>query len=412
VAEIPVLEEAQTKREAALRELEHNHDSTLVTLNRTAKTIPRAFRPAHGLPLDEITELRQRAEQRTAELKKLSEAHAAVGATLKQHAATLKQLDDEYTRRVTGPTGELRRELDITADRAADAETLVMSFTAYPARPDQQVLAEEVDWSVKLIAHATDLTTQCDQSATAEHDATQAAEQQVQRLRNECHATDDAQLEQLIRTASTAEHNARRELDRGTAQQPIVTELERRIAAAAPTVAALADLSGLLTDGRFIATAVRQRQTALLEAASGTLLTISGGKFGFGENFRIVDTDTGRGRDVKTLSGGETFQASLALALAIVELASRAAGRVDSLFLDEGFGSLDAGVLQDALNALAAHSNNGRVVTIISHMRTIAEITDHVLVVEKTFTGSRCHWASPDERDRIVNDDLNRGLLE
>ena len=411
-AEIPVLEEAQTKREAALRELEEDHDSTLVALNRRAKMISRAFRPAHGLPLDEITDLRKRAEQRTAELKNVSEAHGAVGATLKQHAAALKQLEDEYTQRVTGPAGDLRGELAIVADRAADAEKLLASVIAYPVRPDGQALAEEVEWSIKLIAYAADLATGCAGNATAEDDAAQAAQQEAQRLRLVCHADSDEHLEQLIREASTTEHNARRELDRATTQQPIVTELERRITTAAPTVAALADLSSLLTDGKFIANAVRQRQTALLAAASDTLLTISGGKFGFGENFQIIDTDTGRGRDVKTLSGGETFQASLALALAVVELASRAAGRVDSLFLDEGFGSLDAGVLQDALNALAAHSNDGRVVTIISHMRTIAEITDHVLVVEKTFTGSRCHWASPDERDRIVNDDLNRGLLE
>lgn len=211
--------------------------------------------------------------------------------------------------------------------------------------------------------------------------------------------------------ASTAEHNAGRDLRRATAHQPLAAELDRRIQAAEPTVTALGDLAALLTDGKFVANAVRQRQLALLGAASKTLLTISGGKFGFAENFRIIDTGIGQARDVKTLSGGETFQASLALALAVVELASRASGRVDSLFLDEGFGSLDSGVLQDALNALAAHSTAGRLVTIISHMRSIAEITDHVLVVERTFAGSRAHWASPEEREQIINDDLNRGLL-
>src|SRR5438132_3569262 len=58
--------------------------------------------------------------------------------------------------------------------------------------------------------------------------------------------------------------------------------------------------------------------------------------------FEIVDRLTGLPRGVKTLSGGETFLASQALALGLVELAGRGGGRLDSLFLDEGFGSLDA----------------------------------------------------------------------
>jgi exonuclease SbcC len=173
----------------------------------------------------------------------------------------------------------------------------------------------------------------------------------------------------------------------------------------------LADLTALLSHGNFIAEAVRQRQHALLIAANHTMLSISGRRFGFSPNFDIIDTELGRERDVRTLSGGETFQASLALALAVVELASHASGRVDSLFLDEGFGSLDSGVLHDALSALAEHTASGRLVTVISHMRPIAEPTNDVLIVERTLTSSCAHWADPDERERTTNDDLNRGLL-
>ena len=63
---------------------------------------------------------------------------------------------------------------------------------------------------------------------------------------------------------------------------------------------------------------------------------------------------TGTTRGVKTLSGGETFLASRALALALVELAGRGGGRLDALFLDEGFGSLDANALAEALELSAA----------------------------------------------------------
>jgi exonuclease SbcC len=49
---------------------------------------------------------------------------------------------------------------------------------------------------------------------------------------------------------------------------------------------------------------------------------------------------------------------------------------------------------------------------VISHMRSITENAEHVLVVEKTLTTSRTHWADADEKERIINDDLGRGLLE
>jgi DNA repair exonuclease SbcCD ATPase subunit len=68
-------------------------------------------------------------------------------------------------------------------------------------------------------------------------------------------------------------------------------------------------------------------------------------------------------------------------------------------------------VLRDALSALAVHSTAGRMVTVISHMRSITEDADHVLVVNRSFAGSRAYWATPDEREQIINDDLGRGQL-
>jgi exonuclease SbcC len=61
---------------------------------------------------------------------------------------------------------------------------------------------------------------------------------------------------------------------------------------------------------------------------------------------------------------------------------------------------------------LTGHSTTGRLVTVISHMRSIAESAEHVLVVEKTLTTSRTHWADAEEKERVINDDLGRGLLE
>ena len=105
------------------------------------------------------------------------------------------------------------------------------------------------------------------------------------------------------------------------------------------------------------------------------------------------------------------FQASLALALAVVDLAGRAGGRVDALFLDEGFGSLDANALADSLDTLSRQTLGGRLVAVISHMRAVAENIEHVLLVKRTVSGSQAWWASATERDQIVDDNLSNGLL-
>lgn len=87
----------------------------------------------------------------------------------------------------------------------------------------------------------------------------------------------------------------------------------------------------------------------------------------------IVDTWQGdTRRDTRTLSGGESFLVSLALALALSELVSQKT-RIDSLFLDEGFGTLDNETLEMALNALDNLNAEGKTIGIISHVEALKE---------------------------------------
>jgi DNA repair exonuclease SbcCD ATPase subunit len=88
---------------------------------------------------------------------------------------------------------------------------------------------------------------------------------------------------------------------------------------------------------------------------------------------QVVDVDMGEEvRSVNTLSGGESFLVSLGLALGLSSLASEAT-RVESLFIDEGFGNLDLGSLDTALATLDALQASGRQVGIVSHVAGIAE---------------------------------------
>jgi exonuclease SbcC len=99
--------------------------------------------------------------------------------------------------------------------------------------------------------------------------------------------------------------------------------LERRIDQAGPVFGGLRDLYGLLADSMFIHEVVRRRQLAPLRIATRTLHSMTRGRFGFHQDFPIIDGFTAQSRDVETLSGGGTILASLALALALVELAAR-----------------------------------------------------------------------------------------
>ena len=126
-------------------------------------------------------------------------------------------------------------------------------------------------------------------------------------------------------------------------------------------------------------------ETAALDTlvidASVNLAELSGGQFELthrrGEFFVIDHADADSQRSVRTLSGGETFQASLALALALsAQLSSLAAGgaaRLDSIFLDEGFGTLDEATLETVAETLENLAHGDRMVGVITHVAALAE---------------------------------------
>jgi exonuclease SbcC len=136
----------------------------------------------------------------------------------------------------------------------------------------------------------------------------------------------------------------------------------------------------------------------LAQDGSRHLLDISSGRYEFqveGQEFMVADRWNGNeSRSVKTLSGGETFLASLALALALAERlpslgAGGQGGALESLFIDEGFSHLDFETLDTVASALEVIGQGGeRMVGVVTHVTALAERMPARIVVHKSQSGS------------------------
>ena len=109
-----------------------------------------------------------------------------------------------------------------------------------------------------------------------------------------------------------------------------------------------------------------------------------------GLDLEVLDRATGQWRDVSTLSGGESFLSSLSLALGLSDTVQAQSGgiRMDAMFIDEGFGSLDENALKNALDLLAKLADGKRLIGVISHVSELSERIERKIVVKKTLTGS------------------------
>ena len=152
----------------------------------------------------------------------------------------------------------------------------------------------------------------------------------------------------------------------------------------------------------------RQYFKQIIHEANKRLLTMSnhqfilklkeeantGRKTNEGLDLSVYSLVTDSERDVKTLSGGESFLAALAMALGLSDIVERSAGAIhpDMMFIDEGFGSLDAQSRQQAIGVLAELAGDSRVVGIISRVTELKEQIDRQLVVSRTDKGSRAVW--------------------
>ncbi|QKW36262.1 hypothetical protein HUT06_21330 [Actinomadura sp. NAK00032] len=348
----------------------HTHAAT--ALQERAQALPAAVRSALPTPLqairaDDLTGIRRLFGELTAEIDTAAQQrhHAATDLTAvsKERLRLERQRQSDLTEPLLGLLATATS--DLTSAQAA--RTVLSAPPLQALDPPDPVTVEAVHACCKTAAEAVEeprdrLTRARTDAQTRRSGLLADLHTQAQQLRSldaggplaafgdGLALEEPRSLEPPVREIGIARDTRTRQAAlAATAEAQIepARALDAAISAGKARLATLTALHRHLAPGSFPSYLTQQRTKALLGLAGTLFERLTAGRYGFSDEFRIVTMDSKTVRSPKTLSGGETFLASLALAL--VELHSRNGARLGSLFLDEGFGALDSA-------ALASHS--------------------------------------------------------
>lgn len=366
--------------------------------------LPAGFRPKSKKP-DVLAEVALHCEARLGELQQLQDSVREAIGEIDALDEQLSTLSTERTDQVDTPRRDAATQTQEIVAKLRDDD----SSTKAPKQPaDNAELPRHIDWMQQVVSLAL---------AKAEVLRAQAAEDDVAAAKAK-----DAAGKVLKSASKLAQHElktaedfakeldswrarllaAERERDLAKEQKPVAARLDGEIEGLVKRRAALEELAYWLGDGHFVKWLVARRQQLLLVVASEVLAGMTGDRYRFAADFTIIDGRTGVPRQPSTLSGGESFMASLALALGMAEIAARGGGRIGSLYLDEGFGSLDPNALDEAITALELRARAGQMILIVSHVPTIAQRIERVLRVNPNPVGSEAEWLDDTDRESLL----------
>lgn len=176
-------------------------------------------------------------------------------------------------------------------------------------------------------------------------------------------------------------------VDRDTRELDQATALYAEKEIAADKVELFGRINTDLTDSRFVRFLLDEERSRLAELGSEHFQRLSGGRYRFHDDkFAIVDlTSADATRRADSLSGGETFLASLGLALALAEMVAGTGGRLDAFFLDEGFGTLDPEHLDLAMEGIErlVADDSKRLVVVVSHVPELRMRLEDLIELER-----------------------------
>jgi exonuclease SbcC len=429
---------AHERASKKLSEAQRRHAVAEQNLDRDLRSLPAIVQqklPANrlGATVDQIAEAQRLVTELHSQLRGLVTAREGASDDLRKITERQRMLDRRRTDEITRPLESLVNKLNRWAEAIAevagnpivnhdaslppvltDIDTATVSqYTDALARTAATVGRASQNALNDAVIRANELLSELQaQAATAQTGG--AGSDAAISLGSGEDLLEAAAFDPLTAAASHARSEERRlRVDQAKAegQVSLAATLDTAIQAGEARYAATNTLCALLADGKFLRFLTDRRTRALLGLASDLFGQLSGDRFGFAEDFRIVSRSSGATRSPKTLSGGETFLASLALALALVELYSRSGARLGALFLDEGFGSLDVDTLAAALTVLRSETGGDKLVTVISHLHAVAEAVEDVLWIERGPAGSAARWLGTDERDALARQDVSAGLL-
>lgn len=314
-----------------------------------------------------------RRESALAELAERVDAATAEAAALSHALADPELADQELAAPGLAAPGLAGRDLAGREPAELDGRRPVADAGAAEAGAADAAVADALAWAAAAdtaaIAAATELQQTRHDLALSEQAATVFAGLAGQwRRRSAGHRPIRAAYQELAALTDTLDGRGQNREGLSLRSYVLAERLDQVTAAAS-------DRLGLMTAGRYALS--RGSGTGRRGAASGL-------------GIDVLDSWTGVLRPAKTLSGGESFLASLALALALADVVSAESGGLvmDTLFVDEGFGSLDSETLELVMGTLEQLRAGGRVVGLVSH---VAELHDRIptqLYVRRTRTGS------------------------
>jgi exonuclease SbcC len=195
----------------------------------------------------------------------------------------------------------------------------------------------------------------------------------------------------LVSASLEADARARTAAERVSSHEDAIamgSDIDERVESSIARRDLASRLRDLLQPSQLLAFALEEERASLAELGSVHLEELTAGAFRFADDgtFKIVDVNAGGTvRSAESLSGGETFLASLSLALALAEMVTRGGGRMDAFLLDEGFGALDPEHLDRAMDGIGRLVAGGddRLVVLVSHVEQMRQVMEDLIVLDK-----------------------------
>lgn len=283
-----------------------------------------------------------------------------------------------------------RRELESMGARVREITNLLSHTCGILGIGSVSVEAGGLWEAAKQVAEAG--STRLDElRARAERLETSArrASETVNGFRTRFHAATDEQASEVLARARTEVTRLELRIDEVKEGIEKRRQVEAELAVLEERRKRFKRLADDFADSKFTAFLLDEQRRLLSRIGSEKFHELTGHyRFDDEGNFQIVDQRTGLTRSPDTLSGGETFLASLALALALSEAVALEGGRLGCFFLDEGFGYLDHESLDLALEGIESLADPGRMIGLISHVPGVQARLDDLIMLERLPDGS------------------------